>query len=232
MALTRFEGNCPRNVAKVAKYTVRHGGSDLVIGLVYDTSDGERWFATTEEHPELVRMVSAVKAELTGSPAGPFYINEYKQVIVPGGGTDDYFLAGEYDKPLRFEFEDRILSGEPVSQDGKALKPRDAWSGPRPGIPYRLRAGGDDVYYTLRPRPNVEKKVRLSEVCSPEAVRKFASRVSAIKGFQGGRFYINEWRAIFAPREGETGWEHVYIGQLAPDEPWFPKPHAGGGSAS
>lgn len=232
MALIRFEGNCPRNVAKVAKYAVRHDGADLVIGLVYDTQDGERWFATTEEHSELVRMVSAVKVELTGSPAGPFYINEYRQVIVPGGPTEDYFLAGEYDRPLRFEFEGRTLSGEAVAMDGRPLRPGDEWIGPRPGIPYRLAAGGQDIYYKLRPRPNVERKVLLSQTRSPDSARKLAARIRSLKGWQGGRFYVNEWRVMFAPSAGDSGWTYVYLGQLGPDDPWFPKLHAdatGGG---
>lgn len=226
MALTRFEGNCPKTVARVGKYTVRHTGSGLVIGLVYDTPEGERWFMTTEDHPELVEMVRAVKIELTGNPAGAFYINEYNQVIVPAAGTEDYFLAGEYDKRLRFEFQGRILSGEPVSEDGDPLQPGDEWTGPRAGIPYTLSAGGNDVYYILRPRPRVERKVLLSQATSPEAAHKFASRIRGIKGFQGGRFYINEWRAMFTPLEGASGWKYVYLGQLGADDPWFPKPHA------
>jgi len=198
----------------------------LVIGLVYDTADSERWFATTENHPDLVRMVSTVKAELTGSPAGPFYINEYKQVIVPGSGTDDYFLAGEYEQPLQFDFEERTLSGEAISLDGRALEPGDEWTGPRPGIPYRLAAGGSDVYYKLRLRPNVERKVSLSQVHSPDVARRFASRIRNFKGWHGGRFYINEWRAIFAPLSEGSSWIYLYLGQLEPGEPWFPKPHA------
>ncbi len=226
MDLTRFEGNCPRNVAKTAKYAVRHQGSGLVIGLVYDAPEGERWFATTEEHPDLVRLVSGVKLELTGSPAGPFYINEYRQVIVPGGDSEDYYLAGEYDRPLRFEFEGRTLSGEAVSLDGNPLEPGDEWAGPRPGIPYRLAAGGGDIYYKMRPRPNVEKKVSLSNERSAEVARAVAMRILGHKGWQGGRFYVNEWRAMFAPRQGDAGWNYVYLGQLLAEDPWFPKPHA------
>lgn len=227
MALIRFEGNCPRNIGKVAKYAVRHRASTLVVSVVYDTTNGERWFATTEDHPELVRMVSEAKLELTGSPAGPFYLNEYRQVIVPGP-RGEYILAGEYARPLLFEFEGRILSGEPRGEDGQALQPGDPWTGPRPGIPYRLAAGGNDIYYKVHPRPNVVRKVLLSQAHSSEGARTIANRIRQIKGWQGGRFYVNEWRALFAPRATATGWDYVYLGQLAPEDPWFPKPHSEG----
>ncbi len=64
-----------------------------------------------------------------------FYINEYKQVVVPAVGSEDYFLAGEYRKPLRFEFEGKIISGEAVDLEGHPLSPGDTWVGPHPGIP-------------------------------------------------------------------------------------------------
>src|SRR5437763_7881060 len=112
--LSRFEGNSPRNVAKDAKYSVRTGNTGNngpVIALTYRAEEDERWYATTERHPELVQMVNAVKLSLGLPPNGAFYINEYKQVIVPSAASDAYFLAGRYDQPLRFEFEGKTLSG-------------------------------------------------------------------------------------------------------------------------
>jgi hypothetical protein len=225
MDLVRFEGNCPRNVAKDAKYGVRTRGGSLVIGLVYNTQDGERWHATTEQHPELVRMVSEVKVALSGSHAGPFYINEYRQVIVPASGTEEYFLAGEYDRPLRFSFEGRMLSGEPIGPDGKELSPGDEWVGPRPGVPYVIKAGGADVYYKTRPRPNVERRILLSEFAGPEAAAALVRRLTVHKGWGGGRFYVNEWRAFFAPVDSREGWRFIYMGKLEDKDRWFPKPH-------
>jgi hypothetical protein len=223
--LVRFEGNCPRNVSKDAKYAVRTRGSHLVIGLVYDTEDGERWHATTEEHSDLVGMVSEVKLKMSGSPAGPFYINEYRQVIVPASGTEDYFLAGKYDRPLRFEFEGHVLSGEPVDRDGRELAVGGTWHGPRPGIPYIIKAGGSDVYYKLHPRPNVETKVLLSTSVGSEAAVAFVRRLVVHKGWGGGRFYVNEWRTLFAPREREKRWLYIYLGRLESMDLWFPEPH-------
>src|SRR5437763_430811 len=78
------------------------------------------------------------------SPYGPFYINEYKQVIVPVGDASDYYFAAPYEKPLIFEFEAKTVSGEARDFDGRHLQPGDTWVGPHAGIPYVLTAAGDD----------------------------------------------------------------------------------------
>lgn len=223
----RFEGNCPRNVSRDAKYSVRSGADGPVVALTYRAQDDERWYATTEKHPELVRMVNAVKLSRGLPPNGAFYINEYHQVIVPTVGSDDYYLAGKYSQPLRFEFEGRILSGEPVSLEGLPLTPGDTWTGPHPGIPYLLSAGGDDVRYTIQPRPNVEKDVKLSKIIGREAAQSVTSLIRSVKGYAGGRFYVNEFRTIFAPVQEAREWRYVYVGQLDPST-WFPEPHAAG----
>lgn len=219
----RFTGNCPRSVAKEAKYAIRSGRSGPVVALTYRAPTGERWLATTEEHPDLVRKVNEAKMAYGDTTHGPFYINEYGQVLVPVGPDADYYLAGEYDRELVFDFEGKRLSGDAVDLNGRRLQRGDEWEGPHPGIPYVLAAGGRDIYYNARPRKNVTKQVKLSAAIGPERAASFARQIGEIKGFQGGRFYVNEWRHMFAPvgREGE--WRYVYLGGLTLEE-WFPKP--------
>ena len=218
-----FDGNCPKNVNRDAKYAIRTSAGGPVVALVYLSANGERWLATTETHPDLVEMVNAVKTSMGEGPNGPFYINEYGQVIVPvGDGT--YYLAGDYDMYLRFEFEGKTLSGEGVDLDGRRLDPGDVWEGPHPGIPYILKAGGGDVYYRSHPRPNVTKDVTLSSAIGPQAARDFADRIQAVKSWQGGRFYINEWSQIFAPVDRGEGLTYIYVGHLDENDPWYPKP--------
>ena len=97
-----FPGNCPHNVSKDAKYSVR--GTDGRVGLTYCTADDERWHMTTEAHPALADMVNDVKRTHGSGPNGPFYINEYGKVLVPasdGGGRR--FLAGRLSGKLLFE---------------------------------------------------------------------------------------------------------------------------------
>ena len=216
-----FRGNCPANVSKDAKYSVRSGKTGPVVALTYNTGDDERWYMTTEKHPELVSMVNAVKTAHGGAPNGSFYINEYKQVIVPVIGSSDYYLAPSYDKPLRFEFEGKTLSGEPVDWDGNPLSPGAEWTGPHPGIPYVLAAGGNDVYYSYSPRPNVEKRVKLTKVMDSPTAVEVAARIRDHKGYSGGRFYVNEFRSIFAPVQEGYDWRYIYIGELDLGK-WFP----------
>lgn len=223
----RFTGNCPNNVSRDAKYSVRTRGGELVVGLLYRGTDDEEWHAATDQHPELIEMVNAVKTSMGDSPNGPFYINEYGQVIVPVGSDAQYYLAGEYEGLLRFEFEGHILSGEGKGLDGADLKPGDTWTGPHPGIPYVLTADGRDIYYESHPRLHVTKKVRLSAEVGASAAAEVARRIREVKGWRGGRFYVNEWCEIFAPVGREGALTYLYVGSLDLndlEQPWFSRP--------
>ena len=224
-----FEGNCPRRVSKDAKYSVRTGSGQNrgpVVTLTYESMEDERWYASTDEHPELVNMVNQVKQSLGLPPNGAFYINEYKQVIVPTAGSEDYYLAGSYREPLRFDFDGKILSGDPVDLQGNPLSPGDTWNGPHPGIPYILAAGGDDITYS-RVRNvqggKIEKKCRLSKTIGSERAAAVATMIRHIKGTSGGRFFVNEFCSMFTPVQEGAEWRYVYIGQLDINE-WFPCP--------
>lgn len=225
MAPIKFEGNCPRNVAKDAKYSIKYEAGNSVVGIVYRAPQGERWHPTAYEHPELVEMVNEVKSSLTGAPGGAFYINEYSQVIVPRVGERDYYLAGEYSQSLQFEFEGHILSGNAVDLSGKPLQPGEKWEGPHPGIPYVLKSNASDIYYDVEIRPQVTKRVSLIDYHDRAVVKPLLHRIGRIKGFAGGRFYINEFRQMFAPGTTKEGIEYYYIGRLEKLDIWFPKPH-------
>lgn len=216
-----FPGNCPHNVAKDAKYSVR--GTDGRVALMYSTASGERWYMSTDAHPDLADMVNDVKRTHGTGSRGPFYINEYKQVLVPVGDEVQYYFAGTYKAPLRFEFEGKTISGEPLNHQGLQLRPGDTWIGPHAGIPYVLAAAGNDVYYRTFPRPNVEKKVKLSDERSRSAAEQVARLLSTFKGSGGGRFYVNEFCSVFSPVNGMDGLRYLYIGQIDLTS-WFPDP--------
>jgi len=225
--LVEFKGNCPGNVAKDAKYVVKGDPSakrrTSIIALTYRTADDEKWHMSTQQHPDLVEMVNRVKTSLGAPPNGAFYINEYHQVVVPSVVDSKYYLAGTYRTPLEFEFEGKSISGRPVSLNGDALVPGATWEGPHAGIPYVLAAGGADIKYSYFSRPNVEKVVKLSKAIGPDGARRVASRILAIKGFLGGRFYVNEFHAMFTPMPAGYDLRYVYLGQLDLGE-WFPEP--------
>lgn len=221
--MTPFTGNQPRNVSRDAKYALRWVDGEMRVSLVYRADNDEEWLAATNEHPDLVEMVNGVKKDAHGPGGGPFYINEFHQVIVPAGASTSYWLAGEYTKPLEFEFEGHTLSGDGKGLDGRRLIVGERWEGPHPGIPYVVAAAGDDIYYETRPRPNVTKKVRLSSVAGPARAREVARQVTGAKG-ASGRFYVNEFHHVFAPQGDTVPLRYVYVGKLDLAAGWYPKP--------
>jgi len=217
-----YNGNCPENVARDAKYSVRLSSGTPVIGLRYEADEEEVWLLSTNKHPLLVEMVNAVKIEYGNAPNGTFYINEYKQVIVPVPNNQNYYLAGTYREPLYFEFEGKIISGNPLDFDGNPLSIGDKWIGPHPGIPYILCAGGKDIRYEVRPRPNVIRRIILSSFIGNDQAAEVAEKIVRIKGSQGGRFYVNEFRAIFTPVQEGIQTSYFYVGNISLNR-WFPK---------
>ena len=219
----KFPGNCPGNVSKNARYSVGLEKGDYVVGLYYRATDDELWYPTSNAHPELVERVNEIKLHFTGALGGGFYINEYKQVLVPVGEEAEYYYAGEYAEPLSFEFEGQTISGDPVGENGQPLEPGDLWTGPHPGIPYVLAAGGKDVYYRYMSRPGVQKEIKLSKSIGVEQAKRVAQELGKHVGYQGGRIYVNEFCNVFRPHQGHYGLEYIYLGKVDLDR-WFPKP--------
>lgn len=230
MTFPVFEGNCPRNVSKDAKYRLRNASSRTkkAIESLYKSADGDLWHPSTDEHPQLVEMVNAVKTEMGEGPGGPFYINEYKQVIVPINDSDssEYYLAGIYEPLLEFDFDGKVISGKAEDLDGNPISPGDKWAGSHHGIPYVLRAGGKDIKYKriISSHPKIEREEILSGVLSREQAKEVAKMVATIKGPEGGRFYVNEYLNVFAPLT-EDSVVFYYCGRVDLDN-WFPMPHA------
>jgi len=219
--LVQFKGNCPKNVAKDAKYSIKSDEGEDKIGIVYKSNEGEMWYPVTDEHQVLVEMVNRIKLAAVNSPRGSFYINEYKQVIIPVSGNRIYYLGGEYSDPLEFEFEGKTLSGDAKDHNGNPLSPGDEWIGPHPGIKYILAGNGQDIYYEIEPRPKVRKRVNLSDFQPNNVVGKLCQLIQKFKP-SGGRFYINEFKQIFAPIQSDQ-LRYIYIGKLENLNEWFPK---------
>ena len=225
MTLQVFSGNGAGNVAKDAKYVVRlDGAGKFKIGLLFRAGGGETWHMSTVEHPELVKMINKIKEKVSGSPGGAFYVNEYRQIVVPasdGVNERQMYLAGEYPAPLEFKFEGKTISTRPAAPDGTALRPGDKWKGPRVGIGYTQAAGGTDIRYESTPRPNVTMRVNLTEAIGKEKANRTLDMIKPHKR-DGGAIYVNDALAIFAPITHSDPLEYVYCGQLSLDG-WFPK---------
>ncbi len=222
--LIPFGGNTTTSVVKQGKYRVAHHAGGFAIEVVIETPDDIRVYPSSRKHPELVEMVNKVKQAGSGQVGGQFYINEFCQVIVPVGEPVNYYYAGEYAHPIVLALDGQEFSGRPHDDEGNLLVPGSTWSGrPRPGIGYKLKAGGADIEYTIQLGPHREKSVKLSKIVGPGPARLTARKIALIKGNLGGRFYINEYRALFGPKGDEDGYQYTFIGMLNDHDAWFPK---------
>ena len=218
--LVPYPGLCPSNVNKDAKYSVVYSPTEpMEIRLVYRVSNREKELLTTDRHDELVEMVNKVKLELTGFPGGAFYINEYRDVLVPDTNNGGSVYAGNYTRNLEFDYNGTLIT--PRAPQG--LDPGDPWPGPHVGIRYTLMAGGGDIRYELRSGRTIREHW-LSDDVGPRPANELARRIARVKGNSGGRLYINEACEMFAPLGGaEGGVEYTYLGPLA-DSAWFDAP--------
>ncbi len=222
---TEYKWNCPVSVKKEAKYRVKQEKDKYVVGVTYKTQEGEYWTPTIDSHPKLVQMVNAVKMEINDSFGGAFYINEYRQVIVPT--INGYFYAGEYNDDLIFELEGRKISGRAFDKNGDTIAIGGDWDGGLMGIPYILCAGGDDIKFEMEIRQNVWLRKKLSQTSGALDTQKLARRLCNVIGdYKGGRFYINEFREMFKPKTNDATKEviYIYLGSLKDSDPWFSKP--------
>ncbi len=213
--LRKYTGLAPSNVSSDASYSVVGPESAPEIRLKFRISNRERALLTTDGHPDLVDMVNAVKKAISaGTPGGRFYINEFRDVLVPDGQGGAYW-AGKYRYSLEFDFDGTIIG--PEAPDG--LEPGDTWTGPHVGVRYTLAAGARDIRYKIK-EGRIERTEMLSDSVGPEAAAELAARLGRVRGSSGGRFYINEAAHFFSP-DPEGGADFIYLGCLTEDDQWF-----------
>lgn len=214
--MIRYPGNAPSNVSKDAKYSVVRGAAGWEVRLVYRLSSSERALVTTSNHPDLVEMVNNAKVEGNGAEGGPFYVNEYRHVVVPT--SDGPLFAGKYAPLLRFRFEGADISPEAPA----GLEVGQEWPGPRVGTAYVLAADGADIKYRVETRPSVTVERRLSAEIGRVGAARVARRFVVHKP-GGGRIYINEAHECFGPTPQGEELCHTYLGRIDQDE-WFAEP--------
>lgn len=218
--LLRYTGPSPSNASKDAKYSVvspsaDSGSAEDEIRLIHWVGRRKFLLLTTSQHPELATKINEAKIELNRQSRGTFYINEFGDVLVPGGSGGCYWVD-HYDKNLEFNYESTTLS--PKAPPG--LQPGEIWPGPHVGIRYILSARDQDIEY-IRHDSQVEKRiVLLSEEVGAEAAGHLVRRLISIMGHSGGRFYVNERGELFSPGRAPDGVGAVYLGNLD-DVLWF-----------
>jgi hypothetical protein len=236
-----YRGVWPQNVSRLAKYAVRFIDGDWKVSVLYEAGEGLRYLAVEGGQADVPVRVNAIKAAMGQGPGGAFYVNEYRHLIVPvkgnaaSGAASHYYCAGRCSADFQFQFDGRPLTTKPVDGQGASLRPGARWVGPRPGIPYVLAAGAGDIYYETPAltdddppaiRQSTTRQVRLSRIISDKAALAGVVRpIAAQRGYQGGRFYVNEHGAIFTPvGAGDgNGIDYVYCGNIERSA-WFPEP--------
>lgn len=227
--LTPYLWNHTTSVVKQGKYRISMKTGDPVIEVIIETPDDMRIYPAAKGHPELVTMVNSIKRKAGFHEGGQFSINEFRQVIVPatnslGDGEVGYFYAGEYHQDIILRLDGEEFSGRPVDSSGQTLQPGAPWSAkPRPGISYKLKAGAADIEFLVKISAGREKIYRLSKFVGAASARKTAGKIGQIKGQRGGRFFINEYRAMFCPVNEGSFTEWKFIGTLESSDAWFPK---------
>jgi hypothetical protein len=227
--LIEYFGNATTSVVRQGKYRISMKTGSPVIEVVIETSDDMRIYPASSAHPRLVSMVNAVKQAAGYGPGGQFYINEHQQVIVPATNSLDdenvrYYYAGDYDGEIVLCLDSDKFSGKPLRPDGSSMQPGESWEGrPRPGIGYTLKAGAQDIEYVVQISKGREKIHRLSKQVGPIAARRTAAYIAKIKGAAGGKFFINEHKAMFCPVKDNDFSRWLYIGQLGKEIDWFAK---------
>jgi hypothetical protein len=217
-----YVGYAPSNVKRDAKYTLKLDQGQWAVHLRYDEGGGWEYLLWSHAHRELAEMVNRVKVAFHGREGGVFYINEYGHVLVPDPPEPPLF-AGVYHGYVEFDYGAETIG--PVPPDD--LSPGEPWPGPHAGVAYKLAAGARDIYYWLKDPtdPNRRRKMVLSEYVGSSRAAALCTRYSGVKGDAGGRIYINEAGALFAPVHSDGQWEYLYLGsvEIGKDD-WFPGP--------
>ena len=85
-------------------------------------------------------------------------------------------------------------------------------------------SGRLDIQYESHLTGGDIEAVRLSDYCDAARCTQLGESIRSVKGITG-RFYVNEQRQMFAPRQNdEEEWDMVYAGELELIAGWFPKP--------
>ena len=220
---SKWLGFAPATI-QAHKYAVRYHPRlrRRVACRIYDRErDAEVTLFSPRSHPEIE----------SGIPdGGPFFVNEWKQVLKPvlgGDGFREVLYLGEFpDLRFRFVFGGRVFD----NADVQGLRPGDRWEHQEAGMMYKydLSQGVISREIVSWEEYAAVHETETLDSPSPALLSAFA-RARASR--RSGRFYVNEHGIIFLPAAREADMP-VFVGRVdVTSDPWFQKhePDALGG---
>jgi|GEM_PF-700849 len=229
-----YPGLWPVKPGRVARYCVSLVDGVWRVTLSLRDSEGQTLLPVEGAYDDLPERVNHIRTELGAPPGGEFFINEFHHIVVPVPNVQDpvglsrFYCAGRFGGFLKFKYRDKWLTGKPEHADGRELYQGDRWNGPRPGVPYLLASDRDDVYYEIADGSPQARGMNRSPMITALGGHRgeYAARgVVRQQKSRRGRFYVNEYGAMFTPVGGGegNGIDYVYCGQVDPRY-WFPMP--------
>ena len=167
-----------------------------------------------DPHPEIEDQIK---------DGGPFFVNEWKQVLKPLKGEEGYrkvtYLGELPDLRFRFRYHDRIFD----NSDTAGLQPGDPWPHQETGMMYKYDLSRSKITREIVEWEDFASTETTEDV--PSAPPHLLSALEKAKrGQRAGRFYVNEHGVVFAPIDEAGLVGMTYVGRLdLARDPWFPK---------
>ena len=153
---------------------------------------------------------------------GPFFVNEWKQVLKPvlaGDGFREVLYLGEFPNlHFRFVFGGRVFD----NADVQGLRPGDRWAHQEAGMMYKY-----DLSQGVISREIVSWEefaaVHETETLDNPSSTLLSAFARARPSRRSGRFYVNEHGIVFLPATREVDLP-VFVGRVdVTSDPWFKK---------
>lgn len=208
-------GYAPATI-RAHKYAVRYHpklGRRVACVIPDRERDAEVTLFSRVPHPEIESRIP---------DGGPFFVNEWKQVLKPvlgGEGFREVLYLGEFpDLRFRFSFRDRVFDN--AASDG--LRPGDEWKHQEVGMRYKYDLSVGTISREIISWEDFAA-VYETETLEITASGLLSAFARARPGRRAGRFYVNEHGLAFLPRT-EGARMPVFVGRVdIESDPWFEK---------
>ena len=208
-------GYAPATI-RAHKYAVRYHpklGRRVACVIPERERDAEVTLFSRVPHPDIEARIP---------DGGPFFVNEWKQVLKPVLGEEGFrqvLYLGEFpDLHFRFSFRGRVFDNASI----KGLRPGDEWKHQEVGMRYKY-----DLSVGTISRETISWEdfaaVYKTETLESPAPSLLSALARARPGHRAGRFYVNEHGLAFLPRTEGTQMP-VFVGRAdVESDPWFEK---------